>query len=250
MPWALKHIVRTKSHELFTLTILSIAFLTALAAAYIFDASFALGAFLGGMVVGRSQASHQAGAQLIPFRDAFSVLFFLSVGMLFQPSFLIEQPGIVILSLLIVLLVKPAATIGIVTLLGGTAETSLTVAAGLAQVGEFSFILAQTGLGLGLISQDIYSVLIICALASIALNPFLMKAVPGALSRTKRIPALWHLLNERAERHSAHRQAESSTSHRPSPKSGPRRSSPDTAPPDRRRQRQSPPTASSRSFWK
>lgn len=209
MPWALKHIVRTKSHELFTLTILSIAFLTALAAAYIFDASFALGAFLGGMVVGRSQASHQAGAQLIPFRDAFSVLFFLSVGMLFQPSFLIEQPGIVILSLLIVLLVKPAATIGIVTLLGGTAETSLTVAAGLAQVGEFSFILAQTGLGLGLISQDIYSVLIICALASIALNPFLMKAVPGALSRTKRIPALWRLLNERAERHSAHRQAES-----------------------------------------
>lgn len=207
MPWALKRIVRTKSHELFTLTVLSVAFLTALAAAYIFDASFALGAFLGGMVVGKSKASHQAGAELIPLRDAFSVLFFLSVGMLFQPSFLLEQPGIVVLSLLIVLLVKPAATIGIVTLLGGTAETSFTVAAGLAQVGEFSFILAQTGLSLGLISQDIYSVLIVCALASIALNPFLMKAVPAALSEAKRAPALWHFLNARGEARSAHQEA-------------------------------------------
>ena len=209
MPWILKRIVRTKSHELFTLTILSIAFLTALAAAYIFDASFALGAFLGGMVVGKSKASHQAGAQLIPFRDAFAVLFFLSVGMLFQPSFLIEQPEIVILSLLIVLIVKPAATIGIVTLLGGTAETSFTVAAGLSQVGEFSFILAQAGLGLQLISQDIYSVLIISALISIALNPFLMKAVPAALSRAKRSSSLWHLLNDRAAQYNAHRQEES-----------------------------------------
>lgn len=207
MPWALKRIVRTKSHELFTLTVLSVAFLTALAAAYIFDASFALGAFLGGMVVGKSKASHQAGAELIPLRDAFSVLFFLSVGMLFQPSFLLEQPGIVILSLLIVLLVKPAATIGIVTLLGGTAETSFTVAAGLAQVGEFSFILAQTGLSLGLISQDIYSVLIVCALASIALNPFLMKAVPAALSEAKRTPSLWHFLNARGEARSAYQEA-------------------------------------------
>lgn len=207
MPWALKRIVRTKSHELFTLTVLSVAFLTALAAAYIFDASFALGAFLGGMVVGKSKASHQAGAELIPLRDAFSVLFFLSVGMLFQPSFLLEQPGIVILSLGIVLLVKPAATIGIVTLLGGTAETSFTVAAGLAQVGEFSFILAQTGLSLGLISQDIYSVLIVCALASIALNPFLMKAVPAALSEAKRAPSLWRFLNARGEARSAYQEA-------------------------------------------
>ena len=209
MPWALKHIVRTRSHELFTLTVLSVAFLTALAAAYIFDASFALGAFLGGMVVGKSRASHQAGAELIPLRDAFSVLFFLSVGMLFRPSFLIEQPGIVVLSLLIVLLVKPLATVGIVTVLGGTAETSFTVAAGLAQVGEFSFILAQTGLALGLISEDIYSVLIVCALVSIAVNPFLMKAVPAALAAAKREPALWHVLNDRGERKNAYLQARS-----------------------------------------
>lgn len=203
VPWALKWIIRTKSHELFLLTVLSAAFLTALVAAYVFDASFALGAFLGGMVVGKSKVSHQAAAELMPLRDAFSVLFFLSVGMLFAPSFLIEQPGIVILSLAVVFLVKPVATIGIVSLLGCRAETALTVAAGLSQVGEFSFILAQTGLSLGLISADIYSVLIVCALISIAVNPFLMAGVPRAERWAKSHKTLWHLLNGRAEKQSA-----------------------------------------------
>ncbi len=202
VPWALKWIIRTKSHELFLLTVLSAAFLTALVAAYVFDASFALGAFLGGMVVGKSKVSHQAAAELMPLRDAFSVLFFLSVGMLFAPSFLIEQPGIVILSLAVVFLVKPLATIGIVSLLGCRAETALTVAAGLSQVGEFSFILAQTGLSLGLISQDIYSVLIVCALVSIAVNPFLMNAVPAAEKWAKSHPSVWHVLNARSEKQS------------------------------------------------
>lgn len=199
VPWALKWIIRTKSHELFLLTVLSAAFLTALFAAYVFDASFALGAFLGGMVVGKSKVSHQAAAELMPLRDAFSVLFFLSVGMLFAPAFLIEQPGIVILSLAVVFLVKPLFTIGIVSFLGCRAETALTVAAGLAQVGEFSFILAQTGLTLGLISQDIYSVLIVCALVSIAVNPFLMNGVPAAETWAKAHPPLWRLLNARSE---------------------------------------------------
>lgn len=202
VPWALKWIIRTKSHELFLLTVLSAAFLTALVAAYVFDASFALGAFLGGMVVGKSKVSHQAAAELMPLRDAFSVLFFLSVGMLFAPSFLIEQPGIVILSLAVVFIVKPVATIGIVSLLGCRAETALTVAAGLSQVGEFSFILAQTGLSLGLISADIYSVLIVCALISIAVNPFLMAGVPQAERWAKSHKTLWHLLNGRAEKQS------------------------------------------------
>lgn len=202
VPWALKWIIRTKSHELFLLTVLSAAFLTALFAAYVFDASFALGAFLGGMVVGKSKVSHQAAAELMPLRDAFSVLFFLSVGMLFAPGFLIEQPGIVLLSLVVVFLVKPLFTIGIVSFLGCRAETALTVAAGLAQVGEFSFILAQTGLALGLISQDIYSVLIVCALVSIAVNPFLMKGVPAAEAWVKSRPPLWRLLNARSEKQS------------------------------------------------
>lgn len=198
MPWVLKQVARTRSHELFTLTVLSAAFLTALLAAYIFDASFALGAFLGGMVVGKSKVSHQAGAELIPLRDAFSVLFFLSVGMLFEPAFLVESPGIVAASLLIVLLAKPLVTVGIVALLGGAADTAFTVAAGLAQVGEFSFILAQTGLSLSLISQDIYSVLIVCALISIAASPFFMRAVPAAEYCAKKSPLLWRLLNDRA----------------------------------------------------
>ena len=92
MPWMLKQVVQTRSQELFTLTVLAVAFLTAVGAAYIFNASFALGAFLGGMVVGKSHVSHQAGAELIPLRDAFAILFFLSVGMLFDPQFLIERP--------------------------------------------------------------------------------------------------------------------------------------------------------------
>ena len=203
VPWLLKRILRTHSHELFTLTVLSAAFLTALFAAYVFDASFALGAFLGGMVVGKSKVSHQAAAELIPLRDAFSVLFFLSVGMLFRPSFLIEQPIIIILSLLIVLCVKPFIAVGIVSFLGCTAETAFTIAAGLSQIGEFSFILAQTGLSLGIISENIYSVLIVCASASIALNPFCMRAVPQMVALAKSHPGLWHFLNHRAEKKSA-----------------------------------------------
>lgn len=206
MPWLLKRIVRTRSHELFLLTVLSVAFLTALVAAYVFDASFALGAFLGGMVIGKSKVSYQAGAELLPLKDAFSVLFFLSVGMLFQPAFLVEQPTIVMLSLFIVLFVKAAVTIGIVSFLGGTAETAFTVAAGLSQVGEFSFILAQTGMAQGVISQDVYSVLIVTASVSIAMNPYLMRQVPTFLERAKRHPSFWHFLNARAEHHAAHRQ--------------------------------------------
>ena len=203
VPWLLKRILRTRSHELFTLTVLSAAFLTALFAAYVFDASFALGAFLGGMVVGKSKVSHQAAAELIPLRDAFAVLFFLSVGMLFRPAFLIEQPVIIILALLIVLLVKPLIAIGIVSLLGCTAETAFTIAAGLSQIGEFSFILAQTGLGMNLISENIYSVLIACALVSIAVNPFCMKAVPHMVALARTHPGLWHFLNHRAEKKTA-----------------------------------------------
>ena len=203
VPWLLKRILRTHSHELFTLTVLSAAFLTALFAAYVFDASFALGAFLGGMVVGKSKVSHQAAAELIPLRDAFAVLFFLSVGMLFRPSFLIEQPFIILLSLMIVLCVKPFIAVGIVSLLGCTAETAFTIAAGLSQIGEFSFILAQTGLSLGIISDNIYSVLIVCASVSIALNPFCMKGVPKMVALAKSHPALWHFLNHRAEKKTA-----------------------------------------------
>ena len=199
MPWLLKKIVQTRSQELFTLTVLAAAFLTAVAAAYIFNASFALGAFLGGMVVGKSNVSHQAGAELIPLRDAFAVLFFLSVGMLFDPAFLMERPIVVLISLLIVVLVKPIVTLVVVSLLGYPATTAFTVAAALSQVGEFSFILAQTGYSQGIISKDIYSILIICAMISIAANPFFMNCIPALENWVKRRPELWHLLNARME---------------------------------------------------
>lgn len=199
MPWLLKKIVQTRSQELFTLTVLAAAFLTAVAAAYIFNASFALGAFLGGMVVGKSNVSHQAGAELIPLRDAFAVLFFLSVGMLFDPAFLMERPIVVLISLLIVVLVKPIVTLVVVSLLGYPATTAFTVAAALSQVGEFSFILAQTGYSQGIISKDIYSILIICAMISIAANPFFMNRIPALENWVKRRPELWHLLNARME---------------------------------------------------
>ena len=199
MPWVMKKVAQTRSQELFMLSVLAVAFLTAVAAAYIFNASFALGAFLGGMVVGKSNVSHQAGAELIPLRDAFAVLFFLSVGMLFDPIFLIERPGIVIASLVIVLLVKPVVTVIVVALLGYAPATAFTVGASLAQVGEFSFILAQTGYALGLVSQDIYSILIVCALLSITVNPLLMNYVPKMELLAQGNSWLWHFLTYRAE---------------------------------------------------
>lgn len=200
VPWLLGKIVRTRSQELFILTILVVAFLTAVAAAYVFNASFALGAFLGGMVVGKSNVSHQAGADLIPLRDAFAVLFFLSVGMLFDPLFLIQQPWLILSALAIVLIIKPATAIFVVCGLGYSVRTALTVATGLAQVGEFSFILAQAGQSLNLISQDIYNILVACALVSIALNPIIVSAVPKMEEFLQSKPGLWKFLNYRAEK--------------------------------------------------
>ena len=199
MPWMLKKVVQTRSQELFTLTVLAVAFLTAVGAAYIFNASFALGAFLGGMVVGKSHVSHQAGAELIPLRDAFAILFFLSVGMLFDPQFLIERPVVVIVSLLIVVLIKPLVTVIVVAVLGYSPTTAFTVAASLAQVGEFSFILAQTGYSLQLISRDIFSVLIVCAMISIAANPFFMGRMTEAEAWARKQPKLWRWLTFRME---------------------------------------------------
>lgn len=200
VPWLLGKIVRTRSQELFILTILVVAFLTAVAAAYVFNASFALGAFLGGMVVGKSNVSHQAGADLIPLRDAFAVLFFLSVGMLFDPLFILQQPWLILSALAIVLIIKPATAIFVVCGLGYSVRTALTVATGLSQVGEFSFILAQAGQSLGLISQDIYNILVACALVSIALNPIIVSSVPKIEDFLQSKPGFWKILNYRAEK--------------------------------------------------
>lgn len=213
VPWLLNHIVRTRSQELFTLTVLVAAFATAVCAAVFFEASVALGAFLGGMVVGKTKVSHQAGAEILPFRDAFAVLFFISVGMLFDPAFLLERPFFILTALFIVLVVKPLAAVSIVALLGYSARTGLIVGISLAQIGEFSFILAQQAHALGLIPMDVYSVLVVAAIVSITINPGLFKTIPALEKRLKGHEKLWHLLNSRAEKKAHSKVADKLVSH-------------------------------------
>ncbi len=200
VPWFLKKIARTHSQELFTLTILVVAFITAVGGSYFFNASFALGAFLGGMVVGKSETSHQAGANLLPLRDAFSVLFFLSVGMLFQPTFLFTEFQTVIITILAILLIKPL--ISLVSLLGFgySVHAALLVGIGLGQIGEFSFILSQMAMSLGLISPDISGLFIVSAMGTITLNPLLFKAIPKIEAFLKSKPALWKFLSSPSEK--------------------------------------------------
>ena len=200
VPWLLTQVAKTRSQELFTLTVLVVAFATAVGAAVVFDASMALGAFLGGMVVGKSSVSHQAGADLLPLKDAFSVLFFVSVGMLFEPAFILEHPGMVLVCFLIVIVAKPLVAMLVVSLLGYSVHTALTVATGLAQVGEFSFILAQAAEKLNLIPTEVYSILVICSMASIIMNPSLVRRVPKLEAFLKKRPGLWKALSYRADR--------------------------------------------------
>ncbi|OEG69884.1 hypothetical protein ATZ36_07280 [Candidatus Endomicrobiellum trichonymphae] len=195
VPCLLSKIVKTRSEELFTLTVLVIAFLTAVLAAVVFQASFALGAFLGGMVVGKSKLSHQAGADILPLRDAFAVLFFLAVGMLFDFKFIVEYPLLICVCLVIVLLVKPLTAVFTVSVLGYSVKTALTVASGLAQVGEFSFILAQEAKRLNLAGDVVYNTIVVCSIISITLNPSLFKKVPAIEKFLHSRKKLWKILN-------------------------------------------------------
>jgi CPA2 family monovalent cation:H+ antiporter-2 len=177
VPWALVHVARLRSRELFTLTILALAIAVASAAAVLFGASMALGAFLAGMVVGQSPVSQQAAADALPLRDAFAVLFFVSVGMLFEPAFLIREPLLLVAALAVVLIGKPLAALAVVAILGYSTRTGLVVAVGLAQIGEFSFILGELARHHGLLSETAYSLLVACALVSISLNPLLFRCL-------------------------------------------------------------------------
>jgi monovalent cation:H+ antiporter-2, CPA2 family len=174
----LERIARTQATELFTLAVFVMALGIAVIASGLFDVSVALGAFLGGLVVARSRVGHQAAADTAPFRDVFSALFFVSVGMLFNPGFVLENPAMIVGALGIVLIAKPATALLIVWLLRHPPQTALTVAVGLAQIGEFSFILAALGKSLGLLPQSGFDVLVAAALLSIAINPLLFKALP------------------------------------------------------------------------
>ena len=179
-------IAGTRSSELFTLTVFVVALGIAVFAAEVFHMSVALGAFFAGLVVGQSRIGPQAAADMAPFRDVFSALFFVSIGMLFDPSILVERPAMLALALAIVLVLKPLAALAIVLLLRDTVRTAFTVAVGLAQIGEFSFILAAQGVALGTLPQEGYGLLVATAILSIALNPLFFRLLPVLESRFAR----------------------------------------------------------------
>ena len=182
----MERIARTRSTELFTLTVFVVALGVALLATEVFNVSVALGAFFGGLVVGQSRFGSQAASDMMPFRDVFSALFFVSVGMLFNPMLIISEPVMILTALLIVMVVKPLVALVIVMVMRDTPRTAMTVAIGLAQIGEFSFILAALGKALGILPQEGLDVLVVAAIVSIALNPLLFRAqaaIEGRLAR-------------------------------------------------------------------
>jgi CPA2 family monovalent cation:H+ antiporter-2 len=195
VPWVLHHIVHLRSRELFILAVLAAALGIAVGAAELFGVSLALGAFLAGVVVNESRVSHQAAAEVLPFRDIFTVLFFVSVGMLVNPAYLLANAGHVIALTGLIVLGKAAIAALIGFLFPHPARTALTVAAGLSQIGEFSFIVGQAGLGLGLLDQDQYSLILAGAMISIMLNPLMFRAIAPVEAALKRSPRLWRRLD-------------------------------------------------------
>ena len=171
----MERIARTRSEELFTLGVFVVALGVAVIAASVFHVSVALGAFFAGLVVGQSRFGPQASGYMTPFRDVFSALFFVSVGMLFNPLFVVTHPLLVVAALVIVLVVKPLVALAIVMLIRDAKGTAATVAVGLAQIGEFSFILATLGKTLGVLPAEALDALVVTAIFSIALNPVLFR---------------------------------------------------------------------------
>ena len=196
IPWLLLQIARTRSRELFILAVLAVALGTALGAAELFGVSLALGAFLAGVVVSESPTSHQVGADLLPFREAFAVLFFVSVGMLVNPAYLWTHAGQVLALTILVVVGKAILGAALGFLFPYPARTALVVAAGLSQIGEFSFIVGQAGLSLGLLDRDQYSLILAGALISITLNPFMFRLIGPAEALLKRRPGLWRRLDK------------------------------------------------------
>lgn len=199
IPYILTAVARTRTRELFTLTTLVLALAIATGSAVFFGVSMALGAFLAGMVVGQSEVSHQAAADALPMRDAFAVLFFVSVGMLLKPQVLLAHPFLFAGLLGVILIAKPLAAVAIVWALGHSVRTALTVSVALAQIGEFSFILAELATEEKVLPDDGLSLLIACAICSIALNPLIFRTIGPLEAALRRRPRLWAALNRRAE---------------------------------------------------
>jgi CPA2 family monovalent cation:H+ antiporter-2 len=184
-PWLLSRVERTGSRELFTLAVIALALGVAFGSAKLFGVSFALGAFFAGMVINESDLSHRAAKDLQPLQDAFAVLFFVAVGMLFDPSILVREPLRVLAVLAIIVIGKSLAAFGIVRVLGGSTRTALIVSAALAQIGEFSFILAGLGVSFGLLPAEGLNLILAGALLSITLNPAVFSAAFASVKRNK-----------------------------------------------------------------
>jgi monovalent cation:H+ antiporter-2, CPA2 family len=195
VPWVLLRIAHLRSRELFIVVIVVITVGTAIGASSVFGVSLALGAFLAGVVVSESALSHQVGAELVPFRETFAVLFFVSVGMLVNPLYALAHAGELFLLVLVIVAGK-----GILTVLQGMffprpARTALILAAARSQIGEFSFILGAAAVALGILTEEQNGLLLAAALLSITLNPFLFRALPWVEAHLRKVPALWTLLD-------------------------------------------------------
>jgi CPA2 family monovalent cation:H+ antiporter-2 len=195
IPYLLDRIADTRSRELFTLAVLAIALGIAVGSALAFGVSMALGAFLAGMVVGRSDFSLRAASEALPMRDAFAVLFFVSVGMLLDPSSLIDRPGLLLATAAVVMIGKPLVALVIVWLLRYPFRVAVSVAVALAQIGEFSFILSSLGQDLGVLSEAAGNTLVAVSIVSIVLNPVLYRLIPRLEVWASRRPRLWQVLN-------------------------------------------------------
>jgi CPA2 family monovalent cation:H+ antiporter-2 len=177
LPWLLWHVAKTGSRELFTLSVVAVAIGIAYGASALFNVSFALGAFFAGMVMRESEFSHRAAEESLPLRDAFAVLFFVSVGMLFEPQILLDEPLRLLAVVAIIIIGKSVAAMVLTLAFRYPLNTALTIAASLAQIGEFSFILAGLGMALGILPAAGMSLILAGAFISIALNPLVFSAI-------------------------------------------------------------------------
>jgi CPA2 family monovalent cation:H+ antiporter-2 len=197
IPRLLTRIAETHSRELFTLAVLAVALGIAAAATVLFQISMALGAFLAGMIVGQSEFSARAAGEALPMKDAFAVMFFLSVGMLFDPIQAFHAPLLIAATLAVIVIGKPLAALLIAVLLGYGSKVGLGVAMALAQVGEFSFLLAAMGTQIGALPPEAMNPIVAGAILSITMNPMLCRWVPKLDHFITKRPFLWRLLNAR-----------------------------------------------------
>ena len=215
IPWLLEQVARTGHRELFTLAVLVVALGVAVVAAFAFEVSLALGAFLAGVAISESDLSHQAAAEALPLRDAFAVLFFVSVGMLFDPTFVVRQPLLVAAVVALIVVRKWLVSSGIVLALGYPIRTAMIVGAGLAQIGEFSFVLSGVDRQLGILPVEAHDLIIAAAIITITLNSLLFRSIEPIAERLRdlrvvrafddrRAGALALLERERAEKMQRH----------------------------------------------